>query len=452
MPGKVTLAVIEGPKKGDIFPFEQHDTFLCGRMSDNHVSLPKDELVSRHHCILEINPPNVRIRDLGSLNGTFINEIKYGGRSKDETPEEGAKHSYPTVDLQDGDKITIGLTTLLISIEIPDKVTTKLHCQHCNKDVTIEAGQGQQGTFICSACRQAALSGAQTFFGQTPANTAEIIPGYQLLSKLGTGGTGVVYLVRHIKDGHEAALKVLLPQVAVDEEAQRIFLREIQTTRKLRHRHIVRFIEGGIQQGAFYCVLEYCKGGNVYDLMLRKGGKLTLDQAGPIMLQTLEGLAYAHSQEFIHRDLKPHNILLAGKEGQWIAKIGDMGLAKNFEQAGLSGYTITDGSFAGTAGYMPREQIVNFRYIKPVSDVWAIGATYYHMLTGSLPRVMRPQDDIINMILYGESTPIRERNPHIPPPVAVVIDRALLTNETERYQNAGEMHNALLQALQKTTQ
>lgn len=447
MAGKVTLTVIRGVPEGKTFSFEEHDTFLCGRLKENHVCLAEDNLVSRHHCILEINPPDVRIRDLGSLNGIYINGERYGGRARKETPEEGAKRTYPTLDLQDGNTIGIGETTLLVSIEMPEPAARRIYCQHCQKDVTAEAGTGQQGPIICSACQRSMQPELEVSSQPDPSPVVEIIPDYQLVRELGKGGMGEVYLVRHIQDGHLAALKFMLPKVAVDESARIRFLREIKTTYELQHRHIVRFISNGIYQGAFYFLLEYCKGGNVYDLMKARGGRLPLHEAGPIMLQALEGLAYAHSQRFIHRDLKPPNILLSGMEGQWSAKIADLGLAKNFEEAGLSGMTVTTRGFAGSLVYMPREQIINFKYIKPVSDVWSIGATYYHLLTGRLPRIKRPGEETINMVLYGEAVPIRQRNPEIPPAVASVIDRALLTDETKRYQDAGEMYQALASAL-----
>lgn len=85
MTGKVTLTIVRGPKKGDTFTFDQHDTLLCGRLPDNHVCLPEDNLVSRHHCILEVNPPDVRIRDLGSANGTYINGKEYGAGKRRNT-------------------------------------------------------------------------------------------------------------------------------------------------------------------------------------------------------------------------------------------------------------------------------------------------------------------------------------------------------------------------------
>ena len=101
MPTKLILTITSGVMQGNKFTFEEHDTFLLGRMDDCHVCLPDDPCVSRHHFILEVNPPDARIRDLGSLNGTYINGKKYGGREKHETPEEATKRQYPEVDLQD---------------------------------------------------------------------------------------------------------------------------------------------------------------------------------------------------------------------------------------------------------------------------------------------------------------------------------------------------------------
>ena len=85
MSSKITLTIIAGSKRGEMFPFDKHDTLLFGRMDDAHICLPDDQQVSRHHFILEVNPPDARVRDLGSLNGTYVNNVKYGGRQKHET-------------------------------------------------------------------------------------------------------------------------------------------------------------------------------------------------------------------------------------------------------------------------------------------------------------------------------------------------------------------------------
>ena len=169
---------------------------------------------------------------------------------------------------------------------------------------------------------------------------------------------------------------------------------------------------------------------------------MSLAKAAPIFQQSLEGLAHAHAKGFMHRDLKPHNLLLAGSEGKWTAKLGDFGMAKSFEQAGLSGMTVT-GNAGGTPAYMPREQVINFRQVKPVTDVWSLGATFYGMLTGQLPRDFPRGVDPMEVVLGGRIVPIRERDADIPKKLAEVIDRSLAVNPKDRWQDAAQMLDAL---------
>ena len=110
MPGKVTIEVTTGNLKGKTFTFQEHDTFIFGRMEECHCCLQDDLQVSRHHFILKVNPPDSRIRDFGSLNGTWVNGEKIGSRRAGETPEQGQKRPYPEVDLKDGDEIKAGET------------------------------------------------------------------------------------------------------------------------------------------------------------------------------------------------------------------------------------------------------------------------------------------------------------------------------------------------------
>lgn len=212
----------------------------------------------------------------------------------------------------------------------------------------------------------------------------------------------------------------------------------------LRHENVVAVYDSGSAGSAFYFVMEHCPGGSVADYMEAQGGKLTPAVALPIMRQALNGLAFVHQKSVVHRDLKPHNILLAGTPAAPIAKIADLGLAKNFEQAGLSGHTMT-GAYAGTPIYMPKEQLTGYKYVKPVSDVWSLGATFYNMLTGATPRDFPQGCDPLDVILKGEIIPIRRRDPSIPAGLAEVLDRSIQTNSKDRYADAGEM----LEAMQK---
>lgn len=164
------------------------------------------------------------------------------------------------------------------------------------------------------------------------------------------------------------------------------------------------------------------------------------------MVQALEGLAYVHQRGHVHRDLKPENILLAGQRKNRVARIGDLGLAKNFEKAGFSGMTLT-GVYAGTPVYMPREQLTNFKYVKPPSDVWSIAATFYVMLTGMLPRDFPKGKDPMEVILHGQIVPVAKRDRNIPKGLAGVVDQALSANAKDRFPDAGAMLAALRKAI-----
>ena len=109
MSAKVHIQVKSGSQDGEAFSFTEHDTFIFGRMEDCHARIANDDLVSRHHFILEVNPPQVCLRDLGSLNGTYVNRKKFGGRNAGETPEQGAQRRYPEVELKHGDSIQVAL-------------------------------------------------------------------------------------------------------------------------------------------------------------------------------------------------------------------------------------------------------------------------------------------------------------------------------------------------------
>ena len=214
--------------------------------------------------------------------------------------------------------------------------------------------------------------------------------------------------------------------------------------RNLKHPNIVDFYSHGELGGIYYILMEFCEGGSVADLAGKHGGKLDLDTAVGIMLQALEGLAFAHNKDIVHRDLKPQNILLAKTSTGLVAKIADLGLAKNYQQAGHSG--VTGKESAGTIPFMPREQVSDFKFCKPVSDVWAMGATLYNMLTRRFPRVMKKGQDRFAGVLQNPVIPIREVDRSIPLPVADVIGKALEDNIKARYQNAEELHAALAKA------
>ncbi len=427
----MTLTVTAGPMEGKVFAFDEHDTFIFGRAKAAHCRITGDKAVSRHHFLLEVNPPHAQIKDLGSTNGVVVNDTKYGGR------KGGAGK---TAQLKDGDTVRVGKTSFVIQAEAedlykPTEVTPAAEAPDAAAEGGEEPGTGDMlRDMVAEVVSQGGLDGAPS------------IPGYQVSRKLGEGGMGAVYLGTRAEDGDEVAIKVMLPRVAVDEHAKKAFHREIAVTRDFEHPNIIRFFDDGFVNNMFYLVLEYVSGGDLQALTKSAGGKVSYKEAVPLMLQALTGLAYAHEQGYVHRDIKPQNILLDIQGGKRVAKVSDLGLAKNFDRAGLSGFTAT-GAAGGTPAYMPKEQIIDFKRARPSSDVFSMGATFYNMLTGSYVYNFEKYDEAMIAILEGDVCPIAERDPSLPRPLAKVIDKALAPEMDERFQDADEMRQALKRIL-----
>jgi serine/threonine protein kinase len=285
--------------------------------------------------------------------------------------------------------------------------------------------------------------------------------GYVIERTLGQGGMGAVHLVRDEPEGRRRALKVILPRLAADERARKLFLREMTNCRALDHPKVVRTYDSGYAEGVFYLIMEYCDGGSL-DRLLPKGRVLSVEESLPIIRDVLAGLEYAHqaiipntapeesgggqSVGLVHRDLKPQNIFLATDGGSRVAKVGDFGLAKAFDLAGLSGIT-KSGEAAGTPEFMPRPQVLNYKYVRPEVDVWAGAATLYVMLSGHTPRDFPPGTDRWQRVLDTAPVPILKRGVALPAKLVRVIDEALIDRPEITFKSAGEFRTALESAL-----
>lgn len=433
---RVTLRVIAGPQVGRLFTFDQHETFMIGRSEDAQFCLPHDRFFSRHHCLLEIAPPQCFLRDLGSTNGTFVNGLK-----------------VETAHLKNGDRIQGGETVLEVEVtadstkpKSPDVSKLKetipsiinIQCLNCGIQSKAEASNPDAKlTFLCDDCRDKLKQNPQP------------IPGYQMIRLLGQGGMGSVMLGRSVKDGRAVAIKTLLPEVAVSEQSLKRFMREIEVASSLQHPHIVSYIEHGTHNGIVFLVSEYVGGMDASRLVKSRGGKLNYQEVVKIMEQTLAALDFAHSLGFVHRDIKEQNILVDGSFPNYNAKLTDFGLAKSYKQSGMSGVTMV-GDVAGTIAYMPPEQVRDFKEVRPPSDIYAIGMTAYSLLTGAHALDISPGAGIsetVKAIFEKPIIPISRRIPDIPIRVAAVIETAIAKQVELRWASAGEMREAFLRAV-----
>ncbi|HWT01217.1 MAG TPA: protein kinase [Pyrinomonadaceae bacterium] len=428
---QVTLRVLSGPHVGRSFIFNQHDTFLIGRSEAAHLCLPDDRYFSRNHCILEIAPPRCFLRDLGSLNGTYVNGQK-------------VQEAY----LRNGDRIQGGQTVLAVEVSADEFPTDPnlpptqpaiviVECLNCGAREQAEAASPDERlTFLCEDCRNELRRQPQP------------VPGYEMIKILGRGGMGCVMLARSHQTGEAVAIKTLLPEVAVSDQALRRFMREIDVAASLQHPHIVRFIDRGTNKGVVYLITEFVEGADAARLADARGGRLPYPEAVKIISQSLDALQYAHSKGYIHRDIKDQNILVSGVWPNYTSKLTDFGLAKSFTQTGMSGVTMA-GDVAGTFAYMPPEQIRDFRNVRPSSDIYAMGMTAYSLLTGAIALDISPRANVaetVKAIFEKPIIPMRHRVSEIPEPVAQVIERALTKDVSQRWPTAEAMRAALLQA------
>lgn len=465
----VELKVTGGPAAGRMFKFKKPDCFLFGRTKDARLSLPDDPYISRQHFLMEISSCSCRITDLGSKNGVFINGVRYGGRKPPDPGVEQARDGRMGGSLRDGDIIIVGNTVMEISIQ------GNIPCAVCGKEISVAAlphENNEYEMYLCGACRsQEESSGSEPVFDSVKSKPLELLNeilssavpfsgdetpklrGYHLEKEIGGGNMGRVYMGICELSGVTVAVKTMTPRFSADEEAVRMFRREVEITRQLKHPNIVELIEYGKVEDLFYFVVEYVDGPDLDSFIRSRGGKIPLQEAAPVMLGALDGLAYAHRAKIrmktqdgqvktftgiVHRDIKPNNILLTNEETGWIPKISDFGISKSFESAGLSDMT-QPGMVAGTPVYWPREHITYYRYLNPATDVFSIAAVFYEMLTGALvregfdPLYMKSKkqgrppgmSDFMRVLAENPTIPIRDRLPDIPGPVADVIDRAL---------------------------
>ncbi len=360
------LVVEKGPDKGIRIEIHPDQPIVIGRETGPGTSLT-DHLISRRHIHVVRGTGGIRIKDLGSRNGTLLN-----GRKVIEAL------------LRPADRIQIGETVLTYY------------------DVAPEASD-------------------DPFVGQ-------VIAGHRIERLIGRGGMGTVYRATQLSLARPVALKVLHSNLTANRTFVERFLQEARASARLNHYHIIQVHDVGQSGPHHFISMEFMDAGSVADL-LREQGKIPLELALSILRDAARGLEYAEKSGIVHRDIKPDN-LLRNHEGA--TKIGDLGIAKWADSSGFAHQT--EGVF-GTPYYTAPEQARG----EPVdhrADLFALGATFYHMIAGRPPTSGGSATDLLRPTPEDRPVPLRELRPDLHPDVGRMAAALLEREPKDRYPSA----------------
>lgn len=268
--------------------------------------------------------------------------------------------------------------------------------------------------------------------GASSSNKITHLGEFRLKRKLGAGGMGDVYLAEQESLDRKVAIKTLKKKIANDPKFVERFYREAKAMAKLDHSNVVRCYAVGEDHGFHYVAIEYIDGKSMQDWM-DELKRLSVGDATHIILACLDALSHAHESKLIHRDIKPDNILVTSKG---VVKVADLGLAKAVDE---DNSMTQSGTGLGTPLYMPPEQARNAKHVDYRTDIYALGGTFYHFLTGKFPF---GGDTALELIMNKESgkfESVRKLNPEVPEKLDLLIEKMMAKNPDHRFKSCAEI-------------
>ncbi len=263
--------------------------------------------------------------------------------------------------------------------------------------------------------------------------TQQKIPGYQLLEKIGQGSMGTVFKARQLSMDRTVAIKVLHPKLAAKKGFLARFQREAHLAAKFNSNHVIQAIDVGTAGDINYFVMEYVEGVTIKD-ELQKGKVFEEAEAIDIVLQIARALQIAHRRKLIHRDIKPANIMLM-KDGT--AKLADLGMARATEDE--AHVQADKGQTEGTPYYMAPEQIRGRADVDSRADIYSLGATFFHMVTGRPPYPFPSVAEVLRAHLKGDLTPPDHINTKLSAGLGQVVEFMMAKSRKKRYPSPDEL-------------
>jgi tRNA A-37 threonylcarbamoyl transferase component Bud32 len=420
----VVLTFAAGPERGECLAVSRGDRLTIGRSSKAGRKI-KDTHLSRIHLEVDYSVGDqAKVRDLDSRNGIYINGRKFKERG-----------------LGQNDRLLAGQQVWDVSYvsdltELDDEAEETMaffdkpkECKHCDRPISLATfADGEVlehgGDYMCPDC--SIVVGFDTTEFQ----------GFEVMERLGSGSAGLVFKARQLVLGRIVALKVLRRRQSLSPRTEARFLREASTIARLDHPHIVKVFDASPFPGGYFIVMEYFKGADLQG-MIEDRGVPSVAVSLSIGLQMCEALRYAAAEGIIHRDVKPANILYRADDG--VAKLSDFGLAK---RVGVSTGT-RDGEGVGTPCYMPPEQLNDARNVDNRADVYSLGATLYHLLSGRFPIIADNLHEFMESILQRDPPPVEKINPKVPVELGDVVRVAMRKKADERFQDFNAFGRAL---------
>lgn len=415
---KLVLRVTSGPHEGVERLFSGAGSYLVGRSPHVAFALLDDRLLSREHIRVELSPPICDLIDLGSTNGTKVNGLR-----------------VDRVRLSDGDVIAAGESTITVSLpESPG-------CPGCGvlRAEGVPAFGADGLPWLCREC-----AAVRARFPKTD-------PDYLIEKPIGSGGMGEVFLARQFSTNRPVAVKMMVSTGGASAKAKEYFRREMTVLKDLLapggqgHPNIVAFYEIFEVEGQFQLVMEYVPGRNALEWVTELQAPLPVASAARIGTLLLSALDYAHGKGYVHRDVKPSNLLIWGPIQRPKLKLSDFGLAKSFR--GNPGFVnlTRQGDVGGSVGFISPDHIRDFSNLKEPADLYSVGATLYYLLTLQYPFLDFDvhRSDAYSIILENPAIPLRARRPDAPEGLERVLAKALEKQAKDRWRSASAMASAL---------
>lgn len=300
-------------------------------------------------------------------------------------------------------------------------------CPHCNKEITLSLGEDSCKYFPDESEKQRSIVRAASH------KAGDIIGKYRVVRCLGIGGMGEVYLVEHTLLNNRCALKLLKPEIArQDPEMRARLLREARLASQIQHPNLIAVLDAELDENSDSCyiVMEYVDGVSIENILV--DGPMMEQRTLEIITCVAEALREAAEHKIIHRDIKPANIMLSSTGD---VKLADLGIAK-VESDNKQNVTLTmDNAVLGTPNYASPEQLRSSHKVDSRADIYSLGATMYHMLTGKRPFEAESVFGVMANVLEKDIPPAKSVNPGISASTSALIEKMMSKKRDERPAN-----------------